>query len=60
MTSLSHYMERPGMLTHIMAHLFRLYNHFTIQNPFEAGKVSFDTDEDFDRAFGSCSSSAFS
>jgi hypothetical protein len=39
MTSLSHYTERPNMLTHIMAHLFRLYNHFTIQNPFDAGKV---------------------
>ena len=39
LTSLSHYMERPSMLTHIMAHLFRLYNHYTIQNPFDAGKV---------------------
>ena len=39
MTSLSYYIERPSMLTHIMAHLFRLYNHYTIQNPFDAGKV---------------------
>jgi hypothetical protein len=41
MTSLSHYMERPSMLTQIMAYLFRLYNHYTIQNPFDAGKVKY-------------------
>ncbi|CAF1358197.1 unnamed protein product [Rotaria sordida] len=41
-TSLSYYMERPSMLTHIMAHLFRLYNHYTIQNPFDAGKLVMD------------------
>jgi hypothetical protein len=29
------------MLTHIMAHLFRLYNHFTIQKPFDAGQVRY-------------------
>ncbi|CAF2307628.1 unnamed protein product [Rotaria sp. Silwood2] len=42
MTSLSYYMERPSMLTHIMAHLFRLYNHYTIQNPYDAGKLVMD------------------
>ncbi|CAF1408746.1 unnamed protein product [Adineta steineri] len=41
-TSLSHYMERSNMLTHVMAHLFRLYNHYTIQNPFDAGKLIMD------------------
>ncbi|CAF4438174.1 unnamed protein product [Rotaria socialis] len=41
-TSLSYYMERPSMVTHIMAHLFRLYNHYTIQNPFDAGKLVMD------------------
>ena len=40
MASLTQYAERPGMLTHILAHLFRLYNHLTIQNPLDAGKVS--------------------
>ena len=42
MTSLVQYAERPGMLTHILAHLFRLYNHSTIQNPLDAGKVGED------------------
>jgi hypothetical protein len=41
MTALGYYLERPSMLTHIMAHLFRLYNHYTIQNPFDAGKVRY-------------------
>jgi len=39
LTSLTCYIERPNMLTHIMAHLFRLYNNFTIQKPFDAGQV---------------------
>ena len=41
MTSLSHYTERPSMVTHIMAHLFRLYSHYAIQNPYDAGQVRY-------------------
>ncbi|CAF0977812.1 unnamed protein product [Adineta ricciae] len=44
-TSLIHYIERPNMLTHVMAHLFRLYNHYTIHNPFDAGKLVMDAME---------------
>ncbi|UJR26229.1 hypothetical protein I4U23_007572 [Adineta vaga] len=44
-TSLSHYMERSSVLTHILAHLFRLYNHNTIHNPFDAGKLVMDAME---------------
>lgn len=42
MNSLTQYAERPGLVTHVLAHLFRLYNHFTIQNPLDAGKVRFN------------------
>ena len=40
MAAMIHYIERPSMLTHVMAHLFRLYNHHTIQNPLDAGQVA--------------------